>query len=153
MKLRKVISGGQTGADKTGLICAKELGLETGGTAPKGYRTEKGADYSLRDEFGLVESNSSDYKPRTYQNAADGDVTVWFGKLGSPGYWCTKAGCNKAGKEFYENPTELQLEYLANSFEVWNVAGNRESKNPAVVGKVRKAFNAVKKIMEKENVD
>ena len=51
MKLRKVISGGQTGADRTGLECAKALGLETGGTAPDSWRTDEGHDPTLAD-FG-----------------------------------------------------------------------------------------------------
>jgi len=40
--LEMVISGGQTGADRGGLIAAKELGIPTGGTAPLGYKTEAG---------------------------------------------------------------------------------------------------------------
>ena len=35
MKLRKIISGGQTGVDRAGLEAGKKLNLETGGTAPK----------------------------------------------------------------------------------------------------------------------
>jgi len=147
MKLRKVISGGQTGADKTGLIEAKKLGLETGGTAPKGYRTDEGADFSLRDDYGLQESYTYDYAPRTRTNVNDGDVTVWFGKTNSPGYYCTKNACRQYGKELYENPSPLQLEYLANTFEVWNVAGNRKRKNTLVVGLVEEAFETVAKLL------
>jgi hypothetical protein len=148
VKLRKVISGGQTGADKTGLVEAKKLGLETGGTAPKGYRTEAGPDFSLRDDYGLVESESYDYAPRTKQNVADAEVTLWFGKTNSPGYWCTRNVCKALGKQFYENPTELQLEYLCNTFSVWNVAGNRRSKNTVVVSLVERAFKTVAKLLQ-----
>lgn len=144
MKLRKVISGGQTGADKTGLVEAYALGLETGGTAPKGYKTERGPDYTLRDTYGLDESHSSDYAVRTHQNVADADVTIWFGNTNSPGYWCNKNGCKKHGKPFEENPTALMIEYFSNTYEIWNIAGNRESKNPAVVGLVRNAFAVIK---------
>jgi hypothetical protein len=149
LKLKKVISGGQSGADKTGLEEAKKIGLETGGTAPKGYRTEFGPDYSLRDIYGLVESDSSDYKPRTHKNAADGDITFWFGKLGSPGYYCTVAGCEKAGKLFVANPTTEVLKLATEKYEVWNVAGNRISKNPGVVQLVKNAFNYVKELKGK----
>ena len=34
--IKKVISGGQTGIDKMGLMIAAILKIETGGTAPKG---------------------------------------------------------------------------------------------------------------------
>ena len=42
--ITKVISGGQTGVDTIGLQVAKELGIETGGTAPKGFLRETGID-------------------------------------------------------------------------------------------------------------
>lgn len=146
MKLVKVISGGQRGADKTGLECAKEAGLETGGTAPKGWRVDGGVDLTLKD-YGLVESHSSDYPPRTHQNVSDADVTIWFGKVGSPGYWCTYNGVKKYSKVFFVNPTPVQIEYLVNTYPVWNVAGNRTRINPAVVDVVRRAFDIVKEIL------
>ena len=142
MKFRKVISGGQTGADKTGLECAKELGLETGGTAPKLYRTETGVDKSLKD-FGLIESKSYDYAPRTRDNVRDADITLWFGNVGSPGFWCTKKAAESYGKPFYINPNAQTLRDLACAYEVWNVAGNRASKNPRVVSLVQDAFAIV----------
>ena len=40
----KIISGGQTGVDTIGLQVAKELGIETGGKAPKGFLREEGID-------------------------------------------------------------------------------------------------------------
>jgi hypothetical protein len=44
MKTKKVISGGQTGADLTGLEEAHKRGIPTGGTVPKGCRTESGSN-------------------------------------------------------------------------------------------------------------
>ena len=142
MKLRQIISGGQTGADRTGLECAKEIGLETGGTAPLGYRTEIGCDPSLKD-FGLVVDNNWSYVPRTIQNVRDGDITLWFGNIGSPGYRCTKRACKDYGKDMIENPTDLIV--IAETFEVINVAGNRKSTNPGVCDLVRNAFRSLKK--------
>lgn len=146
MKLRKVISGGQTGADREGLEQGKLHGLETGGTAPKGWRTDEGPAPELGTLFGLVESHSEDYKVRTHQNVLDSDVTVWFGREDSPGFYCTRNGCKKHEKEFYINPSELQLEYLANTFAVWNIAGNRRRKNPGVIQLVRNAFIVIKRL-------
>ena len=40
--LRKIISGGQTGADRAGLDFAIETGLEHGGYVPKGRKAEDG---------------------------------------------------------------------------------------------------------------
>jgi hypothetical protein len=142
MKLRKIISGGQTGADKTGLVCAKRIGLETGGTAPKGWKIDGGTDPSLAD-YGLVQSPTSDYAPRTRQNVRDADATLWFGTVGSPGYWCTKNAIKASTKPFYENPSDLQLQYICNTYETVNIAGNRSRINPRVVGMVEHAFKFI----------
>ena len=139
MKLRKVISGGQTGADRTGLECARALGLETGGTAPKGYRTERGPDVSLKD-FGLQESDFPSYPYRTRLNVLNSEATLWFGNEHSPGYWCTKKNADQYVRPFWINPTPAQMEAIAEEYEVVNVAGNRLSKNPGVVQLVKNAF-------------
>ena len=57
----KIISGGQTGVDTIGLQVAKELGIETGGKAPKGFLREKGIDNEDIASYGLeeVEDNKS----------------------------------------------------------------------------------------------
>jgi hypothetical protein len=145
--LRKVISGGQTGADKTGLQEARKLGLETGGTAPKGYRTDEGADFSLRDVYGLAESPYYDYAPRTRQNVVDSDVTVWFGRTNSSGYFCTRKHCQLQDKPLYENPTDLQLDYLTNTYETWNIAGNRRRLNAQVIPMVEAAFKVAAEVL------
>jgi hypothetical protein len=46
-KIVKVISGGQTGADQGGLVAARTLKIETGGTAAKGWLTEDGPKRKL----------------------------------------------------------------------------------------------------------
>ena len=63
----KIISGGQTGVDTIGLQVAKELGIETGGKAPKGFLREK--DYDSEDiaSYGLTEitpEQQDDYTKR-----------------------------------------------------------------------------------------
>lgn len=142
MKLKLILSGGQTGADQAGLICARALGLRTGGTAPKGYKTERGAQKRLK-EFGLIESHSSDYSVRTRQNVLDAECTVWFGNVGSPGYWCTSKAAEQYGKPFELNPTPERFAQLAERYEVLNIAGNRRSKNPEVIGLVVSAFQGI----------
>ena len=140
MKLRRVISGGQTGADQTGVECASALGLETGGTMPKDFRTDVGPMRPWAMKYGLTEHHDSSYVPRTRENAKNSDVTVWFGRTDSPGYFCTKKACKDWGKDLVANPTLDQLRELAELHEVWNVAGNRESMNPEVVTLVKNAF-------------
>lgn len=152
MKLRRVISGGQTGADEQGLREARKLGLETGGTAPKGYRTERGNANWLKG-WGLVESSSNDYAPRTRQNVLDADATVWFGNVGSPGYWCTSKAADNYKRPFFINPDAALMQEIAKNFEVINIAGNRESKNLKVCGLVITTFEAIKKLQLKEVSD
>jgi hypothetical protein len=123
------------------LECAKELHIETGGTAPKGYRTETGDDPSLAD-FKLKESPYASYPPRTEKNVKDANVTLWFGNIGSPGYWCTWNAAKAQKRPFIVNPTDLRD--LAEIHEVFNIAGNRKSTNPDVVRQVREAFATLK---------
>jgi len=132
----KVISGGQTGVDQIGLMAATEMGIETGGTAPKGFKTETGSDESLAD-FGLSESSSSGYPARTEDNVRNSDGTVYYstknqatGKIDSAGYQATKAFAEKHGKPLVVNPNESVLrEWIKqNNVATLNVAGNRASK-------------------------
>lgn len=145
MKLRKVISGGQDGADYTALVEAEKLGIETGGTAPKGWRTDSGPKPELGTRFGLVESPYWQYQPRTKQNVKDGGVTLWFGKQ-SPGYWCTRTACEKVGRLFHENPDAEMIRRVVNNYEVVNFAGNRDRINPFVVGQVEAAFRVIAEV-------
>lgn len=139
MQLKKIISGGQTGADEAGLKAAKDLGFETGGTAPKGWRIQnydgtEGSNPGLAD-YGLVEHESREYPPRTKQNVADSDATVWFGYEGSGGAKLTISTARRLHKLLIVNPTakELRRWLEANPIAVLNVAGNRLSDfNPTI---------------------
>jgi len=56
--LRKIISGGQTGADRAGLDFAIETGLEHGGYVPRGRKAEDGR---IDERYNLVELSTSSY--------------------------------------------------------------------------------------------
>jgi hypothetical protein len=92
----KIVSGGQTGADRAGLDAAIELGLAHGGWCPHGRRTEDGP---LPEHYQLQETESSSYTQRTVFNVRDSDATVVFtlGVLG-PGSKNTLATAKKLGK-------------------------------------------------------
>ncbi len=138
--LTKIISGGQTGADQGGLEGGRRCGIATGGVAPLGYRTEKGKEADLLKGYGLVEHPSEDYKPRTRMNVVLSHGTVWYGRLGSPGYKCTAKACEKFNRPFIDNPgpEALALWVGTHNIGVLNIAGNRESKNPGLYEKVVK---------------
>lgn len=74
--IKKVISGGQTGADIAGLIAAKQCGIPIAGTAPKNFNTENGRNIELKNVYGLVAKGG--YKSRTIQNVCDSDGTIAF---------------------------------------------------------------------------
>lgn len=83
MSLKKIISGGQTGADRAGLEAAYLYNLETGGWTPPRFMTSAGSDYVLRDKYGLrdistVGSLGADYARRTQLNVDESDATVVF---------------------------------------------------------------------------
>lgn len=128
----KIISGGQTGADLGGLEGAKELGFETGGMAPKGYRTEVGPNLKLKTVYGLAESEFQDYAYRTVKNISLADATVIFAHdVGSPGTQLTIKACAGSNKPFLVNPKDSQAlrDFCKeHDVKVLNVAGNRESK-------------------------
>ena len=131
--LTKVISGGQTGADRAGLDAARDFGLETGGTAPKGWRIcnpdgSDGSDPTLAD-LGLLEHWSREYPLRTKQNVADSDGTVWFGHQDSPSGKLTIGTAQKLRKPWLINPSSGELrDWLERvQVRVLNVAGNRVS--------------------------
>lgn len=71
----KIISGGQTGADRAGLDVAIKLGLAHGGTVPRGRRSEDGG---VPAQYQMVEHTSADYPPRTKCNVEDADASIIF---------------------------------------------------------------------------
>jgi Circularly permutated YpsA SLOG family len=140
--LRRVISGGQTGADLAGLRAARKVGLETGGTAPKGYLTERGPRPIKLKFYGLVESTSDKYPPRTAKNIADSDMTLVIANNFDGGSKLTVEMCFKQKKPVMHIHTsdltsEKGLEevlgwLLKKKHDVINIAGNRESKSPGI---------------------
>ena len=140
----KIISGGQTGVDTIGLQVAKELGIETGGKAPKGFLREEGYDNEDIASYGLEEitdeeqadytkrtSKKDPYTGRTELNVRNSDGTVYF-NVGSDtaGLIATRRSAKEWNKPFIENPTaeELRQWIKDNNIKTLNVAGNRGTK-------------------------
>jgi hypothetical protein len=141
MPVTKIISGGQSGADQGGLEAAAALGIETGGMMPRGFLTEYGPAPEVASAYGLCETSSPEYPPRTRLNIANSDGTLIFGDCLSPGTQLTSKHCFAVGKPClvvswspnWSMPTDEFLRWLRiNSIAILNVAGNRESKNPGI---------------------
>lgn len=142
--LETVVSGMQTGVDQVALVVARELGYKTGGWAPKGFRTDVGANPQFARHYGLTEHPMRGYNPRTFANVRDSDATVLFGVLTSPGCQYTLTGIRQLGKMHVENPTvsELQEFILKNRIRVLNVAGNRLRTHPESTARARVVLTA-----------
>jgi hypothetical protein len=76
----RIISGGQTGADRAALDAAIRLGLDQGGWVPRGRKAEDGP---LPRRYRLRETPSDNYRERTEQNIVDseGTLILSFGAL------------------------------------------------------------------------
>jgi len=71
--VQKIISGGQTGADRAALDFAIKHNLPYGGWVPKGRKTEDG---TLPEEYHLQEMPTGEYSERTQKNILDSDGTL-----------------------------------------------------------------------------
>jgi hypothetical protein len=73
--IERIVSGGQSGADRAALDWAISREIPHGGWCPKGRRAEDGM---IPLHYKLRETTSKDYLQRTEQNVIDSDGTVIF---------------------------------------------------------------------------
>lgn len=71
--LSKIISGGQTGADRAALDAAIDLDIPHGGWVPLGRRSEDG---KVPEKYRVQEMETESYSGRTEQNILDSDGTL-----------------------------------------------------------------------------
>lgn len=139
VQLEKIVSGGQTGADRAGLDVAMKVGLPVGGYCPKGRLAEDG---TVPECYPLIELTKGGYSVRTERNVIESDGTLIFniGKL-TGGTRLTVECARKHNKphlviqlDATRRPNVATLsEWLdQNNIRVLNVAGPRESKTPGV---------------------
>lgn len=141
MKVKKVISGGQIGVDIAALHAAKACGIETGGYAPKGFKTKEGPNPALAD-YGLIEMSTDKYPPRTFANVEHSDATLLITySLTTPGSRCTVKAVRKFKRsafgvhviktpQGYQFSTEIPelVKWLTDiKCETLNVAGNSDA--------------------------
>ena len=146
MAIKKIVSGGQTGADIAGLDAAIKQSIPYGGWIPKGRLTENGP---LHENYQLQEMPTASYPERTAQNVIDSDGTVIFthGAL-------TGGSLLTRKKALQHDKLVLHLDLSAttegdavqtlvtfseeNDIQVLNVAGSRGSRDPVLYDKVFK---------------
>lgn len=148
--IKKIISGGQTGADRAALDVAIELGIPHGGWIPKGRRTERGP---LPSKYRLREMPTDSYPKRTERNVADSDGTliISHGEL-MGGSARTRELAMKHGKPWLHidldsidvDPVHVIRGWIGMSgIKTLNVAGSRSSKDPGIYAATKKLLMAV----------
>ncbi|GAB4335784.1 MAG: putative molybdenum carrier protein [Desulfobulbaceae bacterium] len=147
----KIISGGQTGADRAALDAAIELGIPHGGWLPRGRKTEDGP---LPGRYRLREMRSPRYRDRTEKNIreSDGTLIVSFGPL-TGGSALTEALALKHDRPCLvidlelvpaaEAVTALERWLRKHRIAILNVAGPRASGEPRIYDAVRDLLLAV----------
>ncbi|MFA5903360.1 MAG: putative molybdenum carrier protein [Desulfobacula sp.] len=143
--LKKIISGGQTGADRAALDVAIKFHIDHGGWVPKGRRTEDGR---LNDKYSLTETKTEDYRERTKLNIIDSHATVIIsrGNL-TGGSKFTQTFAKVVGRpnchidlmqsEEFEAAIILKSFILENQIQILNVAGPRQSSSPGIYADVK----------------
>jgi len=153
----KIISGGQTGADRAGLNFAIDHGIEHGGHCPKGRRAEDG---KVPEKYNLIETSSSNYLARTELNVINSDATVIFKRadIDSPGSIRTEQYCRVNGKPyliigeregFISFDAGRLVEFLdKHKPKVLNIAGHRETSCPGIHNYVYMVFTSAKALCD-----
>lgn len=144
--ISKIVSGGQTGADRAALDWAIARGIAHGGWCPKGRKAEDG---EIPAHYNLQEMDSPDYPPRTRQNVIDSDGTVIFIMYElTRGSKLTVDIARREKKPFIvldfeaSDPGAILREWFeSHAIAVLNVAGPRASSEPAIVAFVHNVLS------------
>lgn len=143
MLVRKIVSGGQTGVDRTALDVAIFLQIPHGGWCPLGRIAEDG---KIPKHYQLTETDAADYSVRTEKNVVDSDGTLIL-------YQDRLTGGTKLTAKFarqHERPMktvdlsnqntqhkcdEVRQWLVDNAICTLNVAGPRASGSPEICSK------------------
>lgn len=152
MRPRRIVSGGQTGADRAALDFALAHGFEVGGWVPKGRLAEDGA---IPERYtGLLETASAESAVRSARNVRDSDATLILshGPL-TGGSLLTLHEATRAGKPVLHLDLDqvATVETAALVLRGWlagtgpstlNVAGPRASKDSRIAEATREVLEA-----------
>lgn len=144
--INKIISGGQTGADRAAFDFALENDLQMGGFVPKGRRAQDGripAKYP-----NLIETSGRNYAERTELNIINSDATIILshGKL-TGGSLLTRKLAKKHHKPFLhidladfdlkEVSAKAQGFLALTECKILNIAGSRASGDKEIYQKTK----------------
>lgn len=156
MTVIRIISGGQTGADRGAADAARILGLQRGGWAPAGWRAEDGVIPEAY-RVGMMQSGSPAYPVRTQANIESSDATLILSlgplAMDSGSYLTAKMArtLGKPCRHFFVTDGRVTgigpcriLEWISElGVRTLNVAGPRESREPGAQAAVCAALVAI----------
>lgn len=142
--IKKIISGGQAGAETAALDIAIQLGIPHGGWIPKGWKVP---DAPLSPKYQLQEISTTRYTKRTEKNILDSDGTLIMahGQLtGGSDYTRKVAMKNKRPllhldlnkTTIFQAALNVKNWMAENQITVLYVTGPRTSKDPEIYPKV-----------------
>jgi hypothetical protein len=144
----RIVSGGQTGADRGALDAALWAGVSHGGWCPAGRRAEDGP---IPERYQLTETAENDYIVRTEANVRDSDATIVLTFGAAIGGSAATIGLTRQHARPVL-PLDIALlddDTAAAQIRRWlaeqdladgltlNVAGSRESTNPGLAERAR----------------
>jgi hypothetical protein len=154
-KIKKIISGGQTGADRAAFDFALENNIEIGGFIPKNRRAEDGR---ISDKYkNLIETETENYEERTELNVKNSDATLILshGEL-KGGSLLTKQFAEKYKKPFLHiDFSALTIEKAVEKTNKWfdsidcenlNIAGSRASEDRLIFDKTKYFLRSLFKV-------
>ena len=146
----RIVSGGQTGADRAALDAAMALGIATGGWVPRGRWAEDGR---VPDSYpNMTETTSDQPAQRTELNVRDSDGTVVFshGDVSGGTKWTMEVAETLRKPLLHLDLAALSAEAAASrllrwtaaeGIEVLNVAGPRGSEDAGIHAAVRSVLD------------
>ncbi|MGH7128405.1 MAG: putative molybdenum carrier protein [Planctomycetaceae bacterium] len=135
--VQRMVSGGQTGADRAALDVALELGIPCGGWCPRGRRAEDGV---IPARYPLQETRSPQDRVRTRWNVRDSEGTLILarGEL-TGGTLLTRQCALKLPRPLLivdlvesADPAPVADWLREHTMTVLNIAGPRESQCPGI---------------------
>ena len=146
--LSRIISGGQTGADRAALDAGLDAGFPVGGSCPVGRVAEDGP---LAAIYPLTEIGGG-YRQRTKHNVIDSDGTaIFYASYVRGGTEATVLFCIRQGRPYKlidihliepERAAALLLEFIGDfDVEVLNVAGPGAGSCPEMYAYVKQTVS------------
>jgi len=150
--IRKIVSGGQTGADRAALDEALRAGVPHGGWVPRGRKAEDGP---IPRRYRLKETPTGRYADRTERNVREGDGTLIVSRGALTGGSLLTQGLARkhrrpclhvdlgGERNVLEEARAVRAWTLKHGIEVLNVAGPRASNDSRIYDLTRALLRAV----------